>query len=192
MSEKLLKDVVVPGEEIGVIEEFLPGEGAYADSNSVRSTVLGTAILDLNERKVRVRPLIKRGLLAMERGDVVLGEVIGMKKDVAVVLIKKVENKDLVLNKPLHGMLHISQVSDKFVEFLSDMVKVTDILRAKIINSKPPYQLSIKERGLGVVMAFCSNCQIPMVIKNRKLYCPKCRVQELRKLSTKYSTNLKL
>jgi len=192
MSEKVLKEVVVPGEEIGVIEEFLPGEGAYADGDFVRSTMLGTAVLDLNERKVRVCSLIKRGPLAIERGDVVLGEVVGMKKDVAVVLIRKVEDKGLVLNKPLHGMLHISQVSDKFVEFLSDVVRVTDILRAKVINSRAPYQLSIKERGLGVVTAFCPNCQIPMVIKNRNLYCPRCRAQEERKLSAKYSTNLKL
>jgi len=192
MSEKVLKNVVVPGEEIGVIEEFLPGEGTYVDGDSVRSMILGKAVLDVLERRVRVYPLVKRGPLAIERGDVVLGEVVGMKKDVAVVLIRKVEDKNLVLNKPLHGMLHISQVSDKFVEFLSDMVRVTDILRAKVINSRPPYQLSIKERGLGVITAFCSNCQIPMIIRNRKLYCPRCRVQEERKLSVKYSTNLKL
>jgi exosome complex component CSL4 len=192
MSERVLKDVVVPGEEIGVIEEFLPGEGTYVDGNSVRSMMLGTAVLDVSEKRVRVYPLIKRGPLAIERDDVVLGEVVGMKKDIAVVLIRKIEGKNLVLNKPLHGVLHISQVSDKFVEFLFDMIRVTDILRAKVINSRPPYQLSIKERGLGVVAAFCPNCQTPMIIKNRKLYCPKCRVQEERKLSVKYSTNLKL
>ena len=192
MNGKVLKDVVVPGEEIGVIEEFLPGEGTYVDGGSVRSMILGTAILKVNERKVEVHPLIRRGPLVIERGDVVLGEVVGMKRDAAVVLIRKVEGKNLVLSKPLHGMLHISQVSDKFVEFLSDMVRVTDILRAKVINPRPPYQLSIKERGLGVITAFCTNCQAPMTIKNRKLYCPKCRVQEERKLSAKYSTNLKL
>ena len=192
MSERVLKDVVVPGEEIGIIEEFLPGEGTYVDGNSVRSMILGTAVLDINERKARVYPLIKRGPLAIEKSDVVLGEVAGMRKDVAIVLIKKVEGKNLVLKETLHGMLHISQVSDKFVEFLSDVVKVTDILRAKVINSRPPYQLSIKERDLGVIVAFCSNCQTPMTIKNRKLYCPRCKVQEKRKLSTKYSINLKL
>ncbi len=192
MSERVLRDFVVPGEEIGVIEEFLPGEGTYVDGSSVRSMILGRAVLDILERKVKVYPLIRGGPLVVERGDTVLGEVIGMKKDVAVVLIRRVEDKNLVLNKPIHGMLHISQVSDKFIEFLSDVVRVTDILRAKVINSKVPYQLSIKERGLGVVTAFCPNCQTPMTIKNRKLYCPKCRVQEERKLSAKYSTNLKL
>jgi len=192
VSERVLRDFVVPGEEIGVIEEFLPGEGTYVDGSSVRSMILGRAVLDILERKVKVYPLIRGGPLVVERGDTVLGEVIGMKKDVAVVLIRRVEDKNLVLNKPIHGMLHISQVSDKFIEFLSDVVRVTDILRAKVINSKVPYQLSIKERGLGVVTAFCPNCQTPMTIKNRKLYCPKCRVQEERKLSAKYSTNLKL
>jgi len=192
VSEKVLKDVVVPGEEIGIIEEFLPGEGTYVEGNSVRSMILGTAVLDIDERKARVYSLIKRGPLAIERGDVVLGEVTGMRRDVAIVLIKNVEGKNLVLKEALHGMLHISQVSDKFVEFLSDVVKVTDILRAKVINSRPPYQLSIKGRDLGVIVAFCSNCQTPMIIKNRKLYCPRCKVQEKRKLSTKYSINLKL
>ncbi len=187
-----MKDVVVPGEEIGIIEEFLPGEGTYVEGNSVRSMILGTAVLDIDERKARVYSLIKRGPLAIERGDVVLGEVTGMRRDVAIVLIKNVEGKNLVLKEALHGMLHISQVSDKFVEFLSDVVKVTDILRAKVINSRPPYQLSIKGRDLGVIVAFCSNCQTPMIIKNRKLYCPRCKVQEKRKLSTKYSINLKL
>jgi exosome complex component CSL4 len=63
MSERVLKDVVVPGEEIGVIEEFLPGEGTYVDGNSVRSMMLGTAVLDVSEKRVRVYPLIKRGPL---------------------------------------------------------------------------------------------------------------------------------
>ncbi|MEM0232783.1 MAG: exosome complex RNA-binding protein Csl4 [Candidatus Nezhaarchaeales archaeon] len=192
MSEKILKDVVIPGEEIGVIEEFLPGEGTYVDGNSIRSMLFGTAILDVNERKVRIKPLLRRSPLIIERGDVVIGEVIGMKKDVATIVIRRVENKELNLSNPFHGLLHVSQVSDKFIEFLSDAVRVTDILRAKVINLKPPYQLSIKERGLGVILTFCPICQSPMSIKKRKLYCLKCKIQEKRKISTRYSINFKL
>ncbi|MEM4576777.1 MAG: exosome complex RNA-binding protein Csl4 [Candidatus Nezhaarchaeales archaeon] len=192
MNEKVLKEVVVPGEEIGVIEEFLPGEGTYIDGSLIRSTMLGVATLDIKERRASIKPLLKKIPLPIERGDIVIGEVVGMKRDTATVLIKKNESKGLAINNPFHGLLHVSQVSNKFVELLSDAVKVTDVLIAKVLNSKPPYQLSIKEKGLGVILAFCPNCQAPMSIKNRKLYCIKCKIQETRKLSTRYSTNLKL
>ncbi|MEM4808201.1 MAG: exosome complex RNA-binding protein Csl4, partial [Candidatus Nezhaarchaeales archaeon] len=191
-SEKILKDVVIPGEEIGVIEEFLPGDWTYVDGNSIRSMIFGTAILDINEKRVKVRPLHRMSPLIIEKGDIVIGEVIGMRKDVAAISIRKVENKGLILSNPWSGLLHVSQVSDKFIDFLSDAVKVTDILRARVINLRPPYQLSIKERGMGVILAFCPICQNPMSIKNKKLYCLRCKIREERKISTRYSINLKL
>ncbi len=191
MSEKVLKEIVVPGESIGIIEEFLPGEGTYIDCDHIKSLRYGMAVLDVNEKRVSVKPLTRENLIP-EKGDIIIGEVNGLKKDIALIVIKKIENKGITLSSPFHGILHISQVSNKFVEFLSDVIRVMDIVRARIINNKLPYQLSIKDRELGVILAFCPNCQNPMIIKNRKLYCPQCRIQEERKLSTKYSVNFRL
>ena len=191
MHGKILRDVVVPGESIGIIEEFLPGEGTYVDGDVIRSLKYGIAVLNVDERRVCVKPLTRESLVP-RKGDIVIGEVNGIKKDIAFVKVKKIESKNVILTSPLNCILHVSQVSNKFVEFLFDMVKVTDIIRAKVINDRPPYQLTIKDKELGVILAFCSNCQNPMIIKNRKVYCPQCRIQEERKLSTKYSLNFML
>ncbi|MCS7140100.1 MAG: exosome complex RNA-binding protein Csl4 [Candidatus Nezhaarchaeota archaeon] len=191
MNERLLKDLVAPGEDIGVIEEFLPGDGTYVDGGIIRSLRYGTAILDINERRVRVVPITRR-FLVPERGDIIIGEVVGLKRDLAFVTIRKVENKGLTLSSLFHGVLHVSQVSDKFIDSISDTIRVLDIVRARIVNDKPSYQLSIRGKEFGVILAFCSNCQNPMIIKDRKLYCPQCRIQEERKLSTRYSISLKL
>ncbi|MDI9619911.1 MAG: exosome complex RNA-binding protein Csl4 [Candidatus Nezhaarchaeota archaeon] len=192
MKEKILRDVVTPGESLGIIEEFLPGEGTYLDDDNIKSLYFGVAVLDIEERKVHVRPLGRERLLPV-KGDIVIGEVNSVKRDTATIVIKKIENKDAWLKPSFHGMLHISQVSDKFVESLSSAIRVTDIVRAKIINNKVPYQLSMKDKELGVILAFCVNCQNPMVLKDRKLYCPQCRNQEEeRKISLRYSTPFKL
>jgi len=191
VNEKLLKDVVVPGEVIGVIEEFLAGEGTYVDGDKIRSLRIGRAILDVDERKVYVKPMIREELIP-GRGDVVIGDVHSLKKDVALVLIRKMENKGVIFNVPFHGILHVSQVSNRFTESILSAVRVMDIIRARIINNKPPFQLSIKEKDLGVLLAFCPQCHNAMVIKDRKLYCPACKIREERKISTKYSVNFKL
>ena len=45
---------VVPGDYLGVIEEFLPGRGTYIDDGNIHSSTTGHLLLDSNTRQISV------------------------------------------------------------------------------------------------------------------------------------------
>ncbi len=177
--------VVLPGEELCVEEEFMPGSGAYVDENGfVRAAVLGEPIYDMASRRVSVRPLTRRSLLPRQ-GDIVLGVVSGIKEDVAIV---KVLGFDIhaPFKNPITGLLHISQISESRIESIYDAVRLGDLIKAKVLNNYIPLLLSTKEPRLGVVLAYCSKCGAVLVKESSGLRCPSCGNVEQRKTSIDY------
>jgi len=53
MAEKRL---VLPGEELGTTEEFLPGKGTYEEGGKIYSAVAGVLDIDTKEMAILVRP----------------------------------------------------------------------------------------------------------------------------------------
>lgn len=45
-------EFVLPGDLLGVSEEFIPGYGAYEDGGKVYSSIAGIAKLDFEKRKL--------------------------------------------------------------------------------------------------------------------------------------------
>jgi len=178
------EDVVVPGEVLGVIEEFTPGSGAYEELGVVYSSVLGSVVRDMGERRVSVRS-IKGHPLTPRRGDVVVGMVVDVKRDLAEVDIHQVEGGRRFSN-PFKALIHVSMVSTHFIERLTTALWPGDMVRAKVLVAKDPYVLSMRERGLGVILAFCSKCRAPLILRGARLSCPSCGSTEQRRVSTNY------
>ena len=49
--------LVVPGERLGVIEEFIPDSGTYVKDGVIFSKIVGRELLDLLNKRVSVYPL---------------------------------------------------------------------------------------------------------------------------------------
>ena len=177
---------LTPGEEICVIEEYIPGPGSYADDKGfVRSSVVGKLVIDLNQRIISVyNPL---GKPAVPRpGEIVRGVVESITDDLAFIDIFSLENKPSA-NIDYSGIIHVSQVSEKFIEKMGDVLKPGDIVRARILNAKPPYQLTLRGPGLGVILGFCGRCGAPLIARSdEELVCSKCRRLEKRKVALRY------
>ena len=179
------KDLVVPGEEICIVEEFLPVNGAYDDGNgNVRSAYIGAPEYDVNNHLVSVKKLIERPRLPTV-DDNVLALVIDVKDNVGTCKIFEIEGYGR-LNVLFTGKLHVTQVSTMYIKSLYDVIRNGDIIRARVLNSNPPYLLSIKGREYGVIRALCSQCLSPLLLKGFTLYCPRCRREEKRKVAFKY------
>ncbi|HSQ48068.1 MAG TPA: exosome complex RNA-binding protein Csl4, partial [Candidatus Deferrimicrobiaceae bacterium] len=85
------------------------------------------------------------------------------------------------------GILHVSDVSDRYVDAMSDVVKTGDIVRAKVISAKNQvFHLSTNDRNLGIVHAFCSRDAALLSQDNYDLKCPKCGNVERRKIAPDY------
>jgi exosome complex component CSL4 len=179
---------VVPGERLGVVEEFMPGPGTYEQNGTIYSEVTGFTFRDKINKMVSVKPTVKRPLTPAE-GDVVVGTVVNAQGKMATLSLMKIG--DRTLSTPFTALLHISTSSPRYERAMMEVCKVADIVRARVVNirNRVP-QLTTIGRGLGVVKASCSRCGDPLILKGTVLQCQTCMNIERRKLADDYGRDM--
>ena len=176
--------LVVPGERLGVIEEFIPDAGTYVKDGVIYSKIVGRALIDLLNKRVSVYPLVSCELVP-KVSSIVVGQIGNAQSDNVLVRIFKLENKGL--SGEFSGILHVSDVSDRYIDQMSDVCKPGDIVRAKVISGKNRiFHLSTNDKNLGIVYAFCSRCGNLLEPQRYELLCPKCGNRENRKMAPDY------
>lgn len=183
-SRRKSGQLVAPGDRLGVIEEFTPGPGTYAEQGTVYSEVTGRALMDMLNKKVSVHPLV-HGVSVPRVGSVVVGQITEVQSRTATLRISKVGKN--ALSGFFTGILHISDVSPGFVESMFDVCKPGDIMRAKVVSDKNrTFHLSTANNNLGVVYAFCSQCGHMLSLRGRSMQCANCGKIERRKDASDY------
>jgi len=176
--------IVVPGDKLGVIEEFEPGPGTYVEENAIYSMATGRALMDLLNKKVSVYPGTQISGFP-EVGSIVVGQVSEVQNKQAIVRIFQVGNR--IVSGFISGLLHISDVSPRYVENMYDVCKAGDILRAKVISDKNRvFHLSTNDKDLGAVYAFCSRCGHLLSSGRIRMRCTECGNTEQRKTAQNY------
>jgi exosome complex component CSL4 len=176
--------LVMPGERLGVIEEFIPDSGTYVKDGVIFSKIIGRSLVDLQNRRVSVYPVIE-GAVYPKVGTVVIGQIGNAQSDNVLVKIFRVGKKKL--SGSFGGILHVSDVSDRYVDQMSDVCKPGDIVRAKVISEKNKvFHLSTNDRNLGIMYAFCSRDGTLLNQEGYDLKCPKCGNVERRKTAPEY------
>lgn len=172
---------VLPGDKLGVVEQFLPGTGTYEKEGTIYANYTGNAKIDMKNKRVTVIPTTKVPQLPKE-GSTVMASVTHAQEKMATVSIWKIEDK--MLQNPFTAILHISSSSPRYERNMADVCKAGDILRARVIDmtNRIP-QLTTAGRGLGVIKAFCSKCGAVLEFTNRTLQCPACGNIERRRLA---------
>ncbi len=184
VSEHKSGHLVLPGERLGVIEEFIPDSGTYVKDGVIYSKVVGRALMDLLSKRVSVYPLID-GATVPKVTSTVVGQVGNAQSDNVLVRIFQVGPKRL--SGVFTGILHVSDVQERYVESMNDVCKPGDIIRTKVISDKNQiYHLSTKEKDLGVLYAFCSRCSNLLELKRHEMQCPRCGNIERRKIALDY------
>lgn len=180
--------LVLPGERLGVIEEFIPDAETYVKEGIICSQVFGRVMLNLKDRRISVYPLLRK-VIVPKVGSLVLGQVSNVKNENANIRIFKIGNRSL--SGFFTGILHISDVQPKYVESMFDVCKPGDIARAKVISDKNRvYHLSIKDKNLGILYAFCSQCGYMLELKRQTMKCPRCGRIEKRKVTLDYGKGI--
>src|SRR3972149_550877 len=176
--------LVLPGERLGVIEEFIPDSGTYVKDGVIYSKIVGRALMDLLSKRVSVYPLIS-GATVPKVATTVVGQVGNAQSDNVLVRIFKIGPEKL--SGVFSGILHISDVQDRYVDSMNDVCKPGDIIRAKVISEKNQiYHLSTFDKDLGVLYAFCSRCGNLLAQKRYEMHCSKCGNIEQRKIALDY------
>ncbi len=176
--------LVLPGERLGVIEEFIPDSGTYTKDGVIYSRIVGRALLDLQNRRVSVYPVVE-GAVVPKVGTIVIGQIGNAQTDNVLVRIFRIGKKQLTGN--FGGILHVSDVSDHYVNSMADVCKPGDLVKAKVISEKNQiFHLSTNDKNLGILYAFCSRDGTLLEQQRYDLKCPKCGNIEKRKLSPDY------
>ena len=182
-----LSQLVLPGDKLGVVEEFLPGAGTYEHDGTIYAHYTGTARLDIRNKRVTVVPATRNATILKE-GATVLAAVIQAQEKMATVNIWKINEK--TFQKPFTALLHISASSPRYERNMSDVCKAGDVIRARIIDmTNGVAQLTTAGRGLGVVKGFCSTCGAVLDLVNRSLQCSSCGNVERRRFADDYGRN---
>jgi exosome complex component CSL4 len=187
-SERKSGLFVVPGDRLGVIEEFTSGPGTYVEDGVIHAQVTGRTLLDMLNRQVSVYPVVEAATVP-QVGSIVTGEATDVRNKNAVLRIFKVGDKKL--SGFFKGALHISGVSHGYVDNMYNVLKSGDIVRAKVISTaNRSIFLSTADRDLGVVHALCSMCGNVLQPANRGMGCSKCGNFERRKLVPDYGKDM--
>lgn len=178
-------DLVAPGDKIGASEEWLPGKGTYEEEGFVYASVFGKVEYDEENLEAKVVPF--NPVSQVEKGDIIYGKIRNNRGSIASMSIKLVEGESRGIAMDMEGSLHVSKISEDYIESVDTAFKKGDIVRAKVIQTEPSIQVTSKKKDLGVVKGFCTNCRKDLELKGSRLYCENCDRYEKRKISSAYN-----
>ena len=178
---------VIPGDKLGVEEEFLPSSGTYLEDGVILSSNIGEP--EFKNSQITVKNKIKTPLsefLKRNEKVEVIGVVSAMMEQIAFVTIAPI-NKNIVVPGS-DAALHISNAEKGYVEKMRELVRVGDVLKAQILKIESGRIYLSLIGNYGVTSAFCSKCRSRMIdLGFRKgthlMGCPVCSHKETRKLA---------
>lgn len=186
MTEK--QKIVLPGDLLGTAEEFFPSEGAYEENGKIYSKFVGVPEYNLKEKTVKIKS--KNPPVVLKEGDIVIGTISDLKEQFVIVEISNVLGKTREISSETYSSLHISRISEDYVQDIRQQFRIGDIIKAKVIQTAPTLQISTVGKEFGVLKAFCGNCRASLKTEKNKLVCKKCERTEFRKGAADYGRGI--
>jgi len=175
--------VVVPGDKIGVVEEYIPHNGTYEYNNEIVSSLFGFLEEDIERHTVSVKTT-KRILLPKPR-DIVYAVVVSVSEKNASAMIISVNNR--LLNDYFSGLIHIRTSNIDNTRSIRSLLKPGDVVKCEVLGyNNDVYHLKIHGPEFGVVYALCTKCRGVLVRSGKELKCLICGNIENRKTANDY------
>lgn len=167
-----------PGDLLATSEEFLAGKGAFEEDGKVYSLFIGKEQADPKKRTIGVEG---KGVRYLTRGDLIYGRVQDIYDQIALIHFRAPAS---VASPSTSAFIRISEVQRGYTRNFRDVLRIGDVVKARILEVKEQgIYLSMKERDLGVVKAFCSNCRGELEGAGKFLSCKECGNTESRKMA---------
>lgn len=136
--------LVLPGDQVGVAEEYIAGEGTYEAGGILYASWAGALELDDEELVARVRGF--NPPLELKEGDIVMATVENLRSSMVITKVQTVEGREREVTGDTDGTVHISKISEEYTENVRDAMRVGDLIRARVIQVKPSLQLATNEQ----------------------------------------------
>lgn len=178
----------MPGDKIGIIEQYLVGKGTYEDNGDIKSSVLGNVQIDSKMKSISVNAKSNQPTL-LKVGDFVYGQITDIKTQRATVDIDCLTDNSRPLALPYIGAIHISQAKSEYLDKLTDAFRIGDIIKAKVVKiTGDNVDLTTVDEECGVLKAMCTRCRDYMntTQKENEVQCRTCNKKEKREISIDY------
>ncbi len=183
------KDIVITGDYLGVVEEFLPADkhSTFIKDGEIYAAKTGEIEINNDKREILINEHQEIDRKVVKIGDIVIGEVVFLRK-YSVGISFHVINSKYHFNSPYFGNIHVSQVSNKYIEKIQDAFQITDLVRARVTKQNlSEYDLTTVGQRLGTITADCLICGTTLKqVGYNKLRCQRCGNFEKRKLSNDF------
>ncbi len=188
--KRILKsnEIVLTGDYLGVVEEYLPDkQSMFVKDGKIFATKSGMLSIDEKKRKLEISTHQEKDRKTIRIGDIIVGTVLFLRKFSVGINFYTINDK-IHFNSSYLGNIHVSQISNKYIEKIKDAFQITDIVRAKVTEeSCNEYTLTTVGKDLGVIRADCVMCGTELEkIGYNKLKCSFCGNLEKRKISDDY------
>lgn len=184
LTENKEKKRVLPGEPVAASEEYMAGFGTYEDDGTIYASAIGSLVLNDHDKKANLR--FDNPPNAVWIGDTVFCGITDVRASMVIGNVISLEGSNRGITGETAATIHVSKLSNKYVEDASREYRKTDLVRAEVIQAKPSIQLTTAKPHLGVVFARCGFCREPLDRKDRQLFCRHCEKSESRKLAKDY------
>ena len=181
-------EIALTGQYLGVVEEYLPDkQSTYVREGQIYATKTGIVNINKDSRSIEIKSYQEEDLRTVKINDIVIGTLLFLRLYSVGISFATINNK-IHFNSSYFGNIHVSHISHKFIEKISDAFQITDIVRAKVIRQEQnEYSLSTVGKNFGVIHADCSICGTTLEkIGVDRLRCPRCGNVENRKLASDY------
>jgi exosome complex component CSL4 len=177
------KKFVVPGDQIGTEEEYIPGPGTISESEQIVATIAG----DVNDADRTLSVRQKRPLSSLVTGTTIIGVVANVVEPIALISIHEGSGHHRFGEYPDNAVLHASMIKRGYVKNVRDEYKIGDIVRAKIADVRNgEIRLATDSDELGAIKAFCAKCRHAMKLEANLLECESCGAKDNRKIAKDY------
>ncbi|HEV8289562.1 MAG TPA: exosome complex RNA-binding protein Csl4 [Candidatus Norongarragalinales archaeon] len=179
-----MNELSYPGQTVGYVEEFAPEEGVREIDEKLVAVLAGKKQEDKNRRAISIQS--RKIARPIRAGDEVYGIVRDIYEAIALIEIAPPEyDGERAAVGASYMFIRISEISNAYIENFRDVLRIGDILKARVLElQKLGSYITMKEPGLGVVKAFCSNCRKPLQDQGRFWQCNNCGNRETRKSAT--------
>lgn len=184
-----MTQTLFPGNFLSSGEEYLPGENAFEDfEGNICSSAVGVAEFDREQMVVNIKSKASE-LKLVDVGTIVFGRVEEVRDSKLFVGVFTAENNGV--SRALNGVratLPVFNVKNEYVDRLSDLFKIGDIVKARVCEVTP-FNVLLETKSspvFGVVKGFCAKCRVPLHMVHNGFKCPKCVMSAERKFSSDY------
>lgn len=187
MQRKDESKPLLPGEQIASIEEFEGGKNTYLGADgTVRSAAVGTKVLDLKRRIVKVEQ--KNSPMLPKVGDIVVGYVDMLFSSMVSVKILYLNDKRFPAGYSAIGSARVGARDRDRRGDRRAVFRNGDIIRGRIISLlNSTVHITLAEKEFGVMYALCFMCGGDTVRTNdNSIKCIECGAYEERKLTNDY------